>query len=537
MKNNITFFKLTLVTLAVALVLAACGDPNTGKKVLNIAREMSPNTVNYLSNESAENSLIIGNFSEGLVTYDQNGDVVPGLAESWEQKGNVYTFKLRNNLKWSNEAPITAQDFVFGWQTLMTHPVAPYKFIMADIKNGQAVAEGKQPVTDLGIKAIDERTVEVTLERERAYALTMLTYDSFLPLNESFYNQIGADNYGSSAETVIASGPFTLTAYNPDTGYTLSKNPNYWNAPAIDLDEVNVKRIAEPSTQESLYQSGELDVLLVDSNLYDKYANDAQLQSFATGTTYHFYLSGSTATPSPALSNADFRQAVNYAVDKTLLTNNVLKNGSLPLDYLIPINFGNIHGKSYRDFAGGGSNLRFDVKKAQEYFNKAKQVLSDEQLEFTIAYGEAPINKLTFESVKSQLETNLPGIKINLTPVPGSTYFSGLARGDTPAAFSGWSPDYNDVATYFNTFVTGNSMNYGKYSNEAYDALYEQAQNETDSIKRANLFKEAEALLVEDGAMVPLFQRGRRYLVSDKLESFHYNTAGPDINFRFISLK
>jgi ABC-type oligopeptide transport system substrate-binding subunit len=540
MKNKGNFFKLSIMGLLLSVVLAACGGGGASSgKVLRIARSVPSDTINNLINESSENSLIIDNFSEGLVRYDKNEKLVGGLAESWKNEGTVYTFKLRPNLKWSNDTPITAQDFVFGWQTLMSHPNAPYKFMMEDIKNGKAVAAGTMPASELGIKAVDDRTLEVSVEQERAYILSMLTHSTFFPLNEAFYNEVGAEGYATSADKVLASGAFKLTEYAPDTGYTFVKNLNYWDAGNVKLDEVNVRVIKESATQDTLYQNGELDAILIDSNLYDKYKDDSNLQSFKTASMYQIYLSGNTATPSAALSNRDFRQAVNYAVDKTLLTQSVLKNGSVPLDYLIPQDFGDINGRSYRDFTrvGTGDELRFDVAKAQEYLAKAKETLSDADLNFTLSFGEAEINKLAFENVKGQIETNLPGVRVNLTSVPSSTYFKGLARGDTPSAASGWTPDFRDVATFFQTFTTGNDMNYGRYSNPEYDALYIKAQAELDPAVRANLFKEAETILVNDGAFVPLFQRGRRFLVNEKVEGFHFNVSSPEFSFQFIDIK
>jgi len=539
MKNKGNFFKLTVMSLLVSIILAACGGGTSSGKVLRLARDIPSDTINNLINETSENSLIIDNFSEGLVTYDKDDKLVGGLAESWEHKGVVYTFKLRPNLKWSNDTPITAKDFVFGWQTLMSHPNAPYKFMMEDIKNGKDVAAGVKPATELGIKAIDDRTVEITVEQERAYILSMLAHATFFPLNEAFYNEVGADAYGTSADKVLASGAFKLSEYAPDTGYTFVKNLNYWDAANVKLDEVNVRVIKESATQDTLYQNGELDAIMIDSNLYDKYKDDANLHDFKTASMYQIYLSGNTATPSAALSNRDFRQAINYAIDKTVLTKSVLKNGSLPLDYLIPQNFGDINGRSYREFTrmGNGDDLRFDVQKAQEYLAQAKTTLTDADLNFTLSFGEAEINKLAFENVKSQIETNLPGVRVNLAPIPASTYFKGLARGDTPSAASGWTPDYRDVATFFQTFITGNDMNYGMYSNREYDALYVKAQEELDPAVRANLFKEAEEILVNDGAFVPLFQRGRRFLVNEKVEGFHYNVSSPEFKFQFMDIK
>jgi len=523
---------------ALTLILAACGGSQSGEKVLNIAREIPSDTINYLLNDSAHNSQIISNFSEGLTTYDKDGKLTEGLAESWSNNDNVYTFTLRPNLKWSDETPLTAADFVFGWQTLATLPEAPYAYFMNDIQNGEAVVAGDKPASELGIKAVDDRTVEVTFVQDRPYLLEMLVHTTFLPLNEAFYNRVGADQYGTSPETLLASGAFKLTEYSPSSEYVMTKNPHYWNAEHIALDKVNTRIIKESATQDTLYESNELDVIEVTANLYDKYKDKSGIVDIPTAGLYYFYVSGTTATPAPAFSNADFRRAVGYAVDKKVLAEKVFKDGTKPLDYLIPTNFGNVNGKSYREFTGEGVNdkYKFDAAKAKEYLEKAKGALSETDLSFRIVYPEKEEHRRVFENVVSQLETNLPGVKIELVSIPGQTYYKDLAKFETPSGYSGWAPDYNDVATYFETFVTGNSLNFSAYSNKEYDRLYEEAQAEKDGIKRGELFQQAEKILLDDGVIVPLAQKGKRYAVHEKVKGFNYNSISPEIDFRYISV-
>jgi len=528
-----------LVLLVTLTSLAACSSNQTGRKTLTIAREIATDNINYLTNESSNNAQVIDNFSEGLLTYDKDGQLTGGLAETWEHKDNIYTFTLRKNLKWSNDTPLTAADFVFSWQTLASLAEAPYRYFMAELAEGEAIIKGEKQATDLGVKALSDTVLEVTLVHDSAYALGMLAQTTFLPLNEAFYKEVGADNYGTSAESVLASGPFRLTEYNAALGYTLVKNDNYWNAENIALDEVNTRVIKESATQDTLYQNNELDVLEVPATLYDKYATYQGMIEIPYARLYYFYVSGNTGTPAPLLANADFRTALSYAIDKQILATNVFKDGSQPLDYLVPRNFGNVDGVSFRTFTGEGvsESYKFNVSTAQQYLAKAKAALGDGDLSFTIAYQEKEENKRVFENIAAQLETNLPGVKVTLHPLPGQIYFKELMKQMTPAGYAGWMPDYEDVATYFQVFLADNSLNFSKYNNPTYDKLYAEGQLERDVVKRAELFKKAEKLLLDDAFIIPLSQRGKRYVVKQHVKGFNYNSISPEINFRYITIE
>jgi len=528
---------MSMLSIAL-LILAACGGGSSEGKVLRYAREVPSTTINYLVNEDGNSSQVISNFSEGLTTYDKDGRLTGGQAESWEHNGNVYTFKLREGLKWSDGRALTAHDFVFGWQTLATLKEAPYSYFMADLQNGSDVVKGDKPASELGVKALDDRTLEVTLEQDRVYMLEMLAHTTFLPLNEAFYKEVGADNYATSPETLLASGAFVLTEYSPTSEYTLEKNQHYWNAENIALDRVHTYVIKESATQDLMYENGELDLLLVPSNLYDKYVGNKELIDKPIARLYYFYLSGTTQTKSPLLDNADFRKAVGYAIDKQTLATSVFRDGTKALDYLIPTDFGDVNGESYRAFTGLGTDgtYKFDVDKAQEHLTRAKQTLGNTDLSFKISYMEREQDRRVFENIKSQIETNLPGVQVTIESIPGQTYFKELGKKETPSGYSGWAPDYDDIATYFQIFTSDNSLNFSNYSNLEYDRLYEEAQAEHNATRRAQLFQQAEQILVEDGVIVPIAQLGKRFMVKDNVKGFNFNSISPEVDFRFISV-
>jgi ABC-type oligopeptide transport system substrate-binding subunit len=530
--------KVTTTVIALVLVLASCGGGANGEKTLTVAREVPSDNLNYLTNEFVNNAQVIGNFSEGLVTYNNEGKLIPGLAASWDNKDNVYTFTLRDGLKWSNGTKLTAADFVFGLQTLASKQDAPYRYFLEDVQNGAEVVRGEKPVTALGVKALSETSLELTFVQNRVYILEVLAHSTFLPLNEAFYNEVGADNYGTSAETIIASGAFMLTDYNPAVEYTMEKNPHYWDAANVKLDRVTTRVIKESATQDTLYANGELDILEVPANLYDKYAGDSKLVEMPYGRLYYFFISGNTNTPAPILANADFRAAIGLAIDKEILATNVFKDGSAPLDHLVPNDIAPVAGKPYREFTGEGHDgtYKFNVAQAQERLAKARAVLGDDELVFKLSYQEREENRRVFENIQAQLETNLPGVKVTLESMPSQTYFQEATKQTLPAGYSGWTPSYNDMSTYFQVFLSTNSLNFSNYNNEAYDRLYAEGQQELDPVKRARIFQQAEKVLLDDGVIVPLAQRGKRYVVQDTIKGFNFNSTFPEINFRYISV-
>jgi len=530
--------RVVTIVSAFVLILASCGSGKTVDKTLTVAREIPSDNLNYLTNEFVNNAQVIGNFSEGLVTYNNEGKLVPGLATSWEHNDNVYTFKLRDGLKWSNGTKLTAADFVFGLRTLAGKEDAPYRYFLEDVQNGAEVVAGEKRPEELGVKALDETNLEITFVQDRVYILEVLAHSTFLPLNEAFYNEVGADNYGTSAETVLASGAFKLAEYNPSIDYTMEKNQHYWDAANVKLDRVTTRVIKESATQETLYANGELDVLEVPANLYDKYASDAKLVEIPYGRLYYFFISGNTKTAAPLLANADFRTAVGLAIDKKTLAANVFKDGSAPLDYLVPNDIADVAGKSYRAFTGEGNNdtYKFNVAKAQEHLAKARVALGQDELAFKLAYQEREENRRVFENIQAQLEANLPGVKVTLESVPSQTYFQEATKQTIPAGYSGWTPSYNDMSTYFQVFLSTNSLNFSNYNNPEYDRLYAAGQQELDPLKRARIFQQAEKVLLDDGVIVPLAQRGKRYVVQDSVKGFNFNSTFPEINFRYISL-
>jgi len=530
--------KFLSVTFVATLVLTACGGSATtsGEKVLNIATLYPSNSLNHSTTSEATNFQIIGNMLEGLMSYDVNDTIVNANAESYELSSDntVYTFKIREDANWENGTPVTAHDYIFSWTTLLTDPLSKYYKLAFDIVNAEEVHAGTKSPEELGVIALDDKTLEITLNAPRVYLLDLLAFPAFFPINEEFYNEHG-DQYGTSAETILANGPFILTDYAGDAGYTLTKNPNYWDVNTVQLDAVVTRVVPEPSTHATLYDSGEIDRLQLNTDLYEQYKDSADYFEENEPTIFYLYLSAGNNGATTATKNEDLRLAVSYALDKTILTDRVLKNGSLPIDYIVPQNFDNLNGQTFREYSGQLNELKFDIATAQEYFEKAKASLSPEELKVTIMSSDSVAGKTLFENVQAQLKANLPGLEVEIKHTPSNLYYSTLQEFSTQSAQAGWGADFVDVATFFDIFHSEASQNYCKYNNPVFDDLITRAKAETDAKKRWDLFVQAELELVKDGQIIPLYQRGARTLVKPGVENLKLNVTTPDLSFKYVT--
>ncbi|MGL5042690.1 MAG: peptide ABC transporter substrate-binding protein [Culicoidibacterales bacterium] len=538
--NKISRFILSMFGLS--LVLASCvGSQGSISDTLRIATSVPSNSLNHLRTTELINSNIILNFMEGLLIPDLNGQLQPAAAESYttSDDGLVHTFKLRDN-NWSNGAKVTAADFVFAWRTEARDAKAGYKQYQAYLKNGKDVVAGVKPVEELGVRALDDKTLEVTLETPKTYFLELLSHMSLLPVNEAFYNAVGAESYGTSKETVLANGAYQLADYVGAAGYTLVKRADYWDAKNVEYNNVKVQVIKEMTTQTLLWDEGQLDEIYLSGDAIDKYKNDESLTFELDRTMYYMYISPHTATPEPAYGSKNLRAAVAHAIDKTILAESVFKDGSKGADFIIPYIITNKDGEEFRDFANQYNTPMFDKSKALELFEKAKIDLGKTQIEIPLTIDDAERNKKVFENIKGQLEQNLPGLKVNLTSIPAQTFFPTIFEYKTPGARHGWTSLQNDPVTFLDLFIAGSSYNFGKTELQEFTKKVKQSESPQNMLNQQERWKniaEAEKLLVEEYYNIPLVQRGSKKLVTKGITGLSFNNNGPqNISYRFVKM-
>ena len=269
-------------------------DVNKDDKVLNLATSSDIPSLDVSKSTDQQSFQTMNSTMEGLTRIDGDGKVKPGVAESWEvsEDGLTWTFKLRKNSTWSNGTPVTAHDFEYSWKrTLTPETAAEYSYIMADIVGASTKEIEENGVDGVGVKALDDYTLEVKLNRPVAYFAELMSFQVFFPQNQEFVESCG-DAYGSAADKQIYNGPFTLTSWKMEDQFSMEKNPNYWDAANVKLNKINTKVVKDTGAEVSLYENGEIDRAALSSDYVDKYKDSKEFKTREAASVFMLQING-----------------------------------------------------------------------------------------------------------------------------------------------------------------------------------------------------------------------------------------------------
>ena len=482
-----------------------------------------------------------GETIEGLYRLDENSQLTEGMAvdSSVSEDGLTHTFTIREDAVWSNGDPVTANDFVYSWRRAVDPDVGseygPY-FLGGVIKNATEVSNGEAAVEDLGVTAVDDKTLEVQLEKPVPYFKSMTVFVTFMPLNQSFVEEHGED-FATEAEYTLSNGPFKMTEWNHGEGWVVEKNEDYWDADTVQLEKINAKVIKEIATGVNLYESGQIDQTELNAEFVDQYRTN---EAFNVAEKPYLYFLKFNQDANEALANVDARKAISMAIDRQSLVDVILNDGSVPAEGYVPSNFVSMP-ESSEDFRDAqGPLVESNEEKAKEHWAKAKEALGTEEVTIELMGDDTGTSKNVLAYYKDQLETKLDGLTINLVEVP----FKERVRRDSASEFeieaATWGPDYVDPNTYLNMYLTGGQNNNMNYSNPEYDALIEKANGELaqQPEKRYETFLEAEQmLLTEDAAVAPIYQDAKAQLFRPSIKGVFTTATGPEFEFKWAHVE
>ncbi|MBO0586009.1 peptide ABC transporter substrate-binding protein [Sporosarcina sp. E16_8] len=566
MKNH-KFMWLISIMLVLSVFLAACGDkkddagttePVKDKEedkgtteepakevaqVLNLIETAEIPSIDSSISEDAVSFIVLNNVMEGLYRLDQDSLPVPAMADGEpeiSEDGLTYTFKIRD-AEWSNGTPVTAHDFVYAWQRAVDpatgSPYGPY--LMAGmVKNATEIGEGKAEIADLGITAKDDKTLVVQLERPVSYFLSLMSFGTFLPLNEEFVTAQG-DKYASNAEAMIYNGPFSLSDWDGTGNWKYLKNDKYWDADTVKLDEIVVDVVLETATGVKLYEQGKKDRVVLSAEYAMQFAEDPDVVNELEMSVFYFKMNQMRDGKATPLANADIRKAIAKGYNKEELADAVLANGSIAANYLVPQEFTfDEDGKDFRDYSSEFS--AYNVEEAQALWTKGLEALGTDKVTLEILGGDTENAKKQQEWFKSELERNLPGLTISLKEVPFAVRLELDDTSDYDIQSAGWGADFQDPISFMELFVTGSPQNKMNYSNPAYDKLIESTKTTyaKDPIKRFEVFAEAEKILLEDDAAIaPNYQRGRMALMNPAVKGLVTHPFGGDYSYKWTYME
>lgn len=521
----------------VAGLATGCGTPGSGKsdgdsadgKVFRYAVNTLPTTLDPTKGQSIGDNEIQHAVTEGL-TRNTAGDVKPGIAESWDESedGLTYTFHLRKDAKWSDGEPITAADFEYSWKRLVNPETAsPYAFIGDCLKNGQAIEQGNMDVEELGVKAVDDTTLEVTLEHPTSYFLSLIgSSGQYAPLRQDVVEKYGTD-FAATSEKNVYSGPFVMTS-SEDNVWTFAKNDNYWDKDSINLDKCELNYVENTDTQLSMYEAGDLDYVQVPTAYVSDYKDKAEV--FANGNVDFCYIN--SKSDNPVLGNKNFRLALNYALNRNDYNKLANADTYTAFNGLVFPGLqakGTTYGEAY-DLNSYSYPLDGDQDKATEYLNAAMQELgiaNASDITVEVVTTDADSSKRIVETLQEQWQNAL-GINVKIRQVTyADIYGKVFPEHDYEIGYGGWGSDYDDPYSYLELFKGDSSYNYSQYENPEVDQLLIASQDEPDTDKRMDELNQVEQDILADGAFVPLQARNVYYMLDD-------DTTG--INFYYCSL-
>ncbi len=532
--------KLCKVVMSFALVLSltACGGnedtSDSGKSSITFAKENDVITMNSMTATDGMSFEIIHATVDGLMDRNQDGELIPAIASEYtvSDDGLVYTFTLRDDAKWSNGDAVTAGGFEFAWKSSIVNPDAEYAYLYgsdgAAIAGADEILAGEADASTLGVTAIDDTTLEVKLSVDTPYFLSLMTFPVFYPVNQAFVEEQG-DQYALTPENLLANGAYKMVTWEKGTKIVLEKNEDYYDADVVQTDELVFQITADVSSSATAYEAGQVDYTKLSSSLISKYSDTDEYTSVLEG--YLWYLQFNYADED--LSNKNLRLAIAYALDKEDLTQNVLQDGSIPGNGFAPTDLAvGPDGADFRETAG--EYLVPNTDTAQEYFDKALAELGTDEITITLLYENADPAKSAAEYLQSNLEQNLPGLTVELNQQTKESRLDLQKERDYEVVLTRWGPDYADPTTYLNLMITGNSYNYGDYSNPAYDALLDEAASAATPEERWTKLIEAEKLLMEDVPVVSVFQVGTGAVLREGIEGLIVTPVGVPYVYKYV---
>ncbi|OTA18336.1 periplasmic murein peptide-binding protein precursor [Xenorhabdus vietnamensis] len=505
------------VTLCYAAVIPS-GTKLAKKQeiVRNNGAEPASLDVNKVEGNIALN--IINDFFDTLVSMDKKGNIRPKLAASWDTKDKkTWIFHLRKGIKWSDGTPITAHDVVFSWRRL-TNPktMSPYGsyFVDASVVNAKEILDGKKKVEELGVKALDDSTLEVRLEKPVGYFLQMLTFPITVPISEKVVEKYG-DKW-TQPEFFVSSGAFKLSEWKVNEKIVGVRNPYYWDNKNTVINQVTYLPLSSDVSDLNRYLAGEIDITFtipLGSFASLKKNIGSQIHTFPILSTYYYAFNNKK----PPFNDIRVRQALNLALDRNIIANKVVAQGQVPAYTFLPPRIGGFKFKQ-PDYETWAQAQR--IKKAKQLLNEAG-FNKNNPLKFNLVYNSSEMHKKIAIAATSMWKKNL-GVIANIQTKEWKVLLDNEHQGKFDVVRAGWVGDYNNPMSFLNIFTTNQTNNTSFYSNKDFDTWVRKA-GETNNQKD---FQQAIDILTKDTPIIPIYYHVSAVLVKPYIGGYYPNFMG-----------
>lgn len=488
--------------------------------------EADPETIDPQLNTSVNGSIIISNMFEGLVTFDENLKPIPGTAESWDisEDGLVWTFHIREDAKWSDGKPVTAQDYAYSWKRAVTPETAcEYAYQFDLIKNGTKAYQGEVPVEELGVKVVDEKTFEVTLEAAASYMIEIFGFPTLYPVREDIVAK-DPEGWAFNPETAVSNGPFKLASYTQNDVLKLVPNEHYWGNENVKLEELNFVFITEQSTALSAMEAGDLDGI---DNVPNQEIPRLQAENddfiIAPYLGTYFYVFNVEKEP---FDDLNVRKAFAKAIDRNAIVTTVTLGGQLPATGFVPP--GVMTGGE--DFRKAGGDYGVDPMAAQ--VEEAKKLLAEAGYpdgkgfpKVTLKYNTSENHKRIAEAIQEMWKKNL-NVDVELENMEWRVFIPARQNGEFTVARHGWIGDYNHPMTFLDMFLSDSGNNDAQWKNEEFDKYILEAKVTADEKKAAELMHKAEDLMMKDQIVMPIYYYTHPMMMGQHVKGWYRSPLG-----------
>ena len=540
--------KLCAVVLAATLATSlfiGCGDNSTGGSssgsnqslVFNLGED--PETMDPTLNNSSGAGTMILNAFEGLMVLDENDKPTEGAAESYEvsEDGLTYTFKLRQDGKWSDGEPVVADNFKYSWlRALDKATAAEYAYQLFYIKNAEKFYNGEATAEEVGIKVIDDYTLEVTLENPTSYFLQLCAFTTYVPLREDIVSA-NPEGWATTPETYVSNGAFKLVQWDMKDQLVFEKNENYWDKESVKLDTLTFKLVTDDTTAYSELKAGNFDMVnSVPTNEIEPGIAEGLVDVTPKLGNYFFAINvgkqdNMSEDVKEVLSNKLVRQALNLAIDRQEIIDNVGKAEQVPAYSFTPLGITDENGNEF------SSKKYYDPSDMEGNIAKAKELLKEAGYEngkgiptIELMYNSEGQHKDICQIIQQNWAEI--GVNVELSNQEWAVFLNTRQNGEYEIARHGWIGDYVDPMTFLDLWVTDGGNNDSGFSNEKYDELIAAAKVETDAAKRLEILREAEDILMDEMPIFPIYYYTTVTAANDNVKDVHISTLGK-ISFKY----
>ncbi|WP_246666094.1 peptide ABC transporter substrate-binding protein [Aquamicrobium sp. LC103] len=487
--------------------------------VYNRGNDTDPTTLDHHKTSTVPEGNLMRDLYEGLVVQNNKAEVVPGVAESWEisDDGLTYTFKLREDAKWSNGDPVKASDFVFAYQRIQNpETAAPYANMLYPIENAEAINKGEKELSELGAKAVDDHTLEIKLNAPTPYFLELLTHQTGHPIHQASVEQHGTDF--TKPGNMVTNGAYMLESFTPNDKIVMRKNPHFHDAENVKIDVVNFIPFEDRATCLRRFEAGEvLSCSDLDNQQMDYMRQNLGDQVHVAPYLGTYYLP--VKVKKEKLADPRVRQAISMAIDREFLADEIWRGSMLPGWSMVPPGISNYDNPVFLEYKDMDILDREDAaKKLLEEAGVAEGSLSVE-----LRHNTGENHKNTMTALADMLK-NI-GINTTIVEMEGTGYFDYMKQdGDFDMTRAGWIGDYSDPQNFLFLFESQNlGFNYPRWENAEYDALMQKAGTTGDLKERGEILRQAEELLLKEVPIIPILYYSSGSLVSNKLKGWEDN--------------